>query len=105
MKQIIAIVKPFLAERVLKAINDLPIEEIVVREAKGFGRQKDYVDLYRNNEFSLVFVAKLEISIFAHDEHIEQIVQKISSVSRTGRLGDGKIMILPLLGQAIDFAD
>jgi nitrogen regulatory protein PII len=96
MRQIIAIVKPFLAEKVIKALADLPVGEIIVREAKGFGRQKDYVDLYRNNEFSLVFVAKVEISVFVEDPFVEKVIERIESASRTGRLGDGKIMVLPI---------
>ncbi|MEZ6096556.1 MAG: P-II family nitrogen regulator [Pirellulaceae bacterium] len=99
MKQIIAIVKPFLAERVLKAISKFDVEEIVVREAKGFGRQKDYVDLYRNNEFSLMFVAKVEVSVFADDSVAEKVIEAMTLASRTGRLGDGKILVLPILEQ------
>jgi len=97
MKQIVAIVKPFLAEKVIESVSDQPIEEISVREVKGFGRQKNYLDQYGENEYSLAFVPKVEISIWAKDEDIEPILDCIVSVSRTGRLGDGKIMVLPVL--------
>jgi len=97
MKQIVAIVKPFLAEKVIESISDQTVDEISIREVKGFGRQKNYLDQYGENEYSLAFVPKVEISIWAEDEHFESIIDQIISVSRTGRLGDGKIMVLPVL--------
>jgi len=100
MKQIVAIVKPFLAEQVINAISDQTVEEISVREVKGFGRQKNYLDQYGDNEYSLAFVPKVEISIWSEDENVESIVECIVAVSRTGRLGDGKIMVLPVLGSS-----
>lgn len=97
MKQIVAIVKPFLAEKVIDSITSQPVEELSVREVKGYGRQKNYLDQYGENEYSLAFVPKVEISIWAEDQHVEAIVDRIISISRTGRLGDGKIMILPVI--------
>ncbi|MBX3417827.1 MAG: P-II family nitrogen regulator [Pirellulaceae bacterium] len=98
MKQIIAIVKPFIAEQVIRAVAELPYVELTAHEAKGFGRQKNYLDLYRTNEFSLMFVAKVEISLIVEDELVEAAIEKITTAARTGRLGDGKIMVLPVLG-------
>jgi nitrogen regulatory protein PII len=95
MKQIVAIVKPFLAEKVIESIAGQNVEEISIREVKGYGRQKNYLDQYGENEYSLAFVPKVEISIWAHDADVESIIDHIVAVSRTGRLGDGKIMILP----------
>ena len=95
MKQIVAIVKPFLAEKVFESIADQNVEEISIREVKGYGRQKNYLDRYGENEYSLAFVPKVEISIWAEDDAVDSIVERIVAVSRTGRLGDGKIMILP----------
>lgn len=100
MKQIVAIVKPFLAENVIEAIGGLAFEELSVREVKGYGRQKNYLDQYGENEYSLAFVPKVEISIWVDDDHVEAIIEGIVSVSQTGRLGDGKIMVLPC-GQPI----
>lgn len=101
MKQVIAIVKPFLAERVLNAIAEFTIDDLTVREAKGFGRQKKYLELYRNNEFSLIFVAKVEISFIADETILNAVIDRITAVSRTGRLGDGKIMVVPIHGDPI----
>lgn len=97
MKQIVAIVKPYLVEQVIKSIAEQPIEEINIREVKGFGRQKNYLERYGENEYSLAFVPKVEISIWANDEHVNEIVNQITQVSRTGRLGDGKILVLPVI--------
>ena len=97
MKQIVAIVKPFLADKVIEAISDQTVDEISIREVKGFGRQKNYLDQYGENEYSLAFVPKVEISIWADEEHVDSIIDQIVAVSRTGRLGDGKIFVLPVL--------
>ena len=100
MKQIVAIVKPFLAEKVIESIADQKVEELSVREVKGYGRQKNYLDQYGENDYSLAFVPKVEISIWTDDAHVDFIIDRIVSVSRTGRLGDGKIMVLPVVGPA-----
>lgn len=95
MKQILAIVKPYLAEKVMEAISGEGVEQIIVREVKGYGRQKDYLESYSENEYSLAFVPKVEISVWVEAQHVDAIVETIVQVSRTGRLGDGKIMVLP----------
>ena len=95
MKQIVAIVKPYLAERVLEALNRAPVEALRVKEVKGFGRQKSYLDQYGDTEYSLSFLPKVEIALWVEDIRVEEIVQKIVSVARTGRIGDGKIFVLP----------
>jgi nitrogen regulatory protein PII len=97
MKQIVAIVKPFLAEKVIESIAGETFEELSVREVKGYGRQKNYLDQYGENEYSLAYVPKVEISIWAGDDHVDSIVERVVSVSRTGRLGDGKIMVIPVV--------
>jgi len=102
MKQIVAIVKPFLAEKVIQSIANQAFERVSVREVKGYGRQKNYLEQYGENEYSLAYVPKVEISIWAEDDQVDLIVEQIVSVSRTGRLGDGKIMIIPAF-EPIDF--
>ena len=101
MKQILAVIKPYLVEKVIAAMAELPIDEISVREVKGFGRQKNYLDRYRDNEYSGAFIPKVELSIWCNDEDAESVVETMMEVSRTGRMGDGKIMIMPVLGQRI----
>ena len=105
MKQVIAIVKPFLVEQILDSLRRAPLEACSVREVKGFGRQKSYLDQYTDSsEYSLAFLPKVEISLWVDDARVEEIIRKIVEVARTGRMGDGKIFVLPaqLCEQAID---
>jgi nitrogen regulatory protein PII len=95
MKLILAIIKPYLAEKVVQNLSSQGIEEIIIREVKGYGRQKNYLDSYGENEYSLAFVPKVEIAIWVSDEFVNTVFDQVVEVSRTGRLGDGKIMILP----------
>ena len=97
MKQVVAIVKPFLAEKVLESLKRAPLEALNVREVKGFGRQKSYLDEYgEDSEYSSAFLPKIEITLWVDDHRVDELVQKIVSVARTGRMGDGKIMVLPV---------
>ena len=94
MKQVLAIIKPYLAEKVIEAIAGQEVEQVIIREVKGYGRQKDYLDSYGENEYTLAFVPKVEISVWVQAEHVDSIVDIIVKVSRTGRMGDGKIMVV-----------
>lgn len=95
MKQVVAIVKPFLAEKVLEALKRAPVEAVSVREVKGYGRQKNYLDQYQGSEYSLAFLPKVEIMLWVDDSRVEEVIRKIVEVARTGRMGDGKIFVLP----------
>jgi nitrogen regulatory protein P-II 1 len=95
MKQIVAVVKPYLAEKVLEGLKRAPLEACHVREVKGYGRQKSYLDQYAGSEYSLAFLPKVEITLWVDDARVEEIVRKIVEVARTGRMGDGKIFVLP----------
>lgn len=96
MKQIVAIIRPHLAERVLEGLKLAPIEALNIQEVRGYGRQKSYLDQYGDSEYSLAFLPKVEISLWVDDDRVEEITRKIIEVARSGRMGDGKIMILPL---------
>ena len=95
MKQVVAIVKPFLVEQILEGLRLAPIEACSIREVKGYGRQKSYLDRYTDSEYSLAFLPKVEITLWVDDARAEQVVRKIIKVARTGRMGDGKIFVLP----------
>jgi len=95
MKQIIAIVKPFLVERILDALRRAPLEALSVAEVKGMGKQKSYLERYADTEYSLAFLPKVEITVWVDDMRAEDVARKIVEVARTGRMGDGKILILP----------
>ncbi len=97
MKQIVAVVKPYLAEKVLESLKRAPLEALSVREVKGFGRQKSYLDQYGESEYSLAFLPKVEITLWVDDARSEEILKKIVQVARTGRMGDGKIFVLPVV--------
>ncbi len=96
MKQIIAIVRPHLAEQVLASLRRAPIEAMSVVEAKGFGRQKSYLDEYQPTDFDQTFVPKVEITLWVDDTRCEEVLEKVVSVARCGRIGDGKIFMMPV---------
>jgi len=96
LKQIIAIVKPYLAERVVEALRRAPLEALTVREAKGYGRQKDHLAEYGQSEYALAFLPKVEIEAWVDDTRVAEVVERIEAVARTGRMGDGKVFVLPL---------
>lgn len=104
MKQIVAIVKPIVAEKVVEALRRAPVEALVVREVKGYGRQKDYLDQYRETEFALAFLPKVEVSLWVDDSRVEEVLRKVEEAARTGRMGDGKIFVLPV-AKHIDVID
>ena len=95
MKQIIAIVKPFLAEKVLDALKHAPVEACGVCEVKGYGRQKSYLDEYHGSEYSMAFLPKVEITLWVDDPRVDEVLRTVVEAARTGRMGDGKIFVLP----------
>ncbi|MDX1927190.1 MAG: P-II family nitrogen regulator [Pirellulaceae bacterium] len=98
MKQVIAIVRPYLAERVLENLRLAPLEALSVREVQGFGRQKHYLADYSDSEYGLAFLPKVEITMWVEDLRVEEVIKRVVEVSRSGRMGDGKIMVLPIAG-------
>ncbi len=95
MKQIIAIVKPFLTEAVLEGLKRAPLEACLVRDVKGYGRQKNYLDQYGETEYGQAFLPKVEIMLWVDDARVDEVVARIVEIARTGRMGDGKIFVLP----------
>jgi nitrogen regulatory protein P-II 1 len=96
VKQIVAIVKPLVAEKVVEALRRSPVEALTVREVKGYGRQKDYLDQYGQSEFALAFLPKVEITAWVDDLRVEEVAARIAQIARTGRMGDGKVFVLPV---------
>jgi nitrogen regulatory protein PII len=96
MKQLTIVVKPFRAEAVLQAVADLGVSACVVREAKGYSRQKGYLNRYVGSEYSMAFLPKVEISVCVSDERVRDVAERIARVARTGRIGDGKIFVLDM---------
>ena len=96
MKLVEAIIKPFKLDEVKEALNAIGIEGITVCEVKGFGRQKGHTELYRGAEYVVDFIPKVKLEIAIPDELVAKVVETIELTARTGRIGDGKIFILPL---------
>ena len=102
MRQLTIVVKPFRAEAVLAAIAEAGAT-CYVREAKGYGRQKGYLDRYRGSEYSMAFLPKVEITAWVAAEQYEELVERIAQVARTGRIGDGKVFVIPAAMDTIEF--
>lgn len=94
MKQVIAIIRPYLAERLLENLKLAPLEALLVTEVKGFGRQKSYLDQYLATEYSLAFLPKVEITLYVDDLRVEEVLKTIIDTTRSGRMGDGKILVM-----------
>ena len=93
MKQLTIIVKPFRVEAVLKAAVDQGVSTYVVREAKGYSRQKGYLNKYVGSEYSMAFLPKVEVSLWVADNQVEKVADRMIRAARTGRMGDGKVFI------------
>ena len=96
MKKIEAIVKPFKLEEVKEALAEIGIEGMTVTEVKGFGRQKGQTEIYRGSEYAVDFLPKIKIEIVLGDEKLDNAVEAITKTARTGKIGDGKIFVLPV---------
>lgn len=95
MKKIVAVVKPFLVERVLEGLRRAPLEAVWVSEVKGVGKQKSYLDQYTDTEYSHGFLPKVEITLVVDDLRLDEVLGRLIEISRTGRMGDGKIFVMP----------
>ncbi len=96
MKLIKAVIKPFKLEEVKEALSDIGIEGMTVIEVKGFGRQKGHTEIYRGSEYTVDFLPKVMIEIGVADEAVEKTVSTITTAAKTGKIGDGKVFVLPL---------
>lgn len=96
MKLIEAIIKPFKLDEVKDALNEIGIDGITVSEVKGFGRQKGHTELYRGAEYVVDFIPKIKLEIAVSDDQVNKVIETIQNTAKTGRIGDGKIFIIPL---------
>lgn len=96
MKLIIAIIKPFKLDEVKEALSQVGIEGMTVTEVKGFGRQKGHTEIYRGSEYTVDFLPKVKIEVAVASEQVGKVVEAISKGAKTGKIGDGKIFVLPL---------
>ena len=96
MKKIEAIIKPFKLDEVKEALHDVGVSGITVTEAKGFGRQKGHTELYRGAEYVVDFLPKVKLEVVVDDAQVSRVVEAIAAAAQTGRIGDGKIFVLPV---------
>ncbi|MDO6564802.1 P-II family nitrogen regulator [Amphritea sp. 1_MG-2023] len=96
MKLISAIIKPFKLDDVREALSEIGVQGITVTEVKGFGRQKGHTELYRGAEYVVDFLPKVKVDAAVEDSIVDQVVEAISKTAQTGKIGDGKIFVMPV---------
>ncbi|MDD2706436.1 MAG: P-II family nitrogen regulator [Verrucomicrobiae bacterium] len=96
MKKIEAIIKPFKLDEVKNALNEIGIDGMTVSEVKGFGRQKGHTEIYRGSEYTVDFLPKVKLEVVLPGSLAESAVDAIVKAARTGKIGDGKVFILPV---------
>ncbi len=96
MKLVSAIIKPFKLDDVREALSDINIQGITVTEVKGFGRQKGHTELYRGAEYVVDFLPKVKIDVAVDDEMVDSVIDAITKAAQTGKIGDGKLFVVPL---------
>ena len=96
MKLVMAVIKPFKLENVREALTPLGVEGMTISEVKGFGRQKGHTEIYRGSEYTVDFLPKTQLEIVVDDGIVEQAVEVIIKTANTGKIGDGKVFVLPV---------
>ena len=96
MKKIEAVIKPFKLDDVKEALNEIGIQGMTITEVKGYGRQKGHKEIYRGAEYVVDFIPKVKIEIVVDAERADQVVEAIRESANTGKIGDGKIFVLPV---------
>jgi nitrogen regulatory protein P-II 1 len=96
MKKIEAIIKPFKLNEVKLALNEIGIQGMTVMEVKGYGRQKGHTEIYRGSEYTVDFLPKIKIEIILPDNLVDAVLTAIRQSARTGKIGDGKIFVVPV---------
>ena len=96
MKKVEAIIKPFKLDEVKEALNEIGVQGITVSEVKGFGRQKGHTELYRGAEYVVDFLPKIKVEVVVTDSIVDQTIEAIVKSAHTGKIGDGKIFVVPV---------
>ncbi|MBW2369207.1 MAG: P-II family nitrogen regulator [Deltaproteobacteria bacterium] len=96
MKKIEAVIKPFKLDDVKEALNEIGIQGMTISEVKGYGRQKGHKEIYRGAEYVVDFIPKLKIELVVTSDRIDEITETIRNAANTGKIGDGKIFVLPV---------
>jgi len=101
--KIIALVKPFRAQAVLSALDSIEILGGTIREAMGYGRQKNRLGQYLGSEYNTSFLPKVQLTVFVAEENAPAVIKAIVGQARTGRIGDGKVLVLPCLEDSLSW--
>ncbi|KAA0017205.1 MULTISPECIES: P-II family nitrogen regulator [Salinicola] len=96
MKLVTAIIKPFKLDDVRESLSEIGVQGVTVTEVKGFGRQKGHTELYRGAEYVVDFLPKIKLEVAVDDGMSDQVIDAITKVANTGKIGDGKIFVSPL---------
>jgi len=96
MKKIEAIIKPFKLDDVKEALNELGIKGMTLSEVKGYGRQRGHKEIYRGAEYVVDFIPKVKLEIIVDSDQVDAVVERIRTAAHTGKIGDGKIFVLPV---------
>src|SRR5207253_8831102 len=96
VKKVEAIIKPFKLDEVKEALHEVGVSGITVTEARGFGRQKGHTELYRGAEYVVDFLPKVKLEVVVDDALVDRVVEAIQGAAQTGRIGDGKLFVLPI---------
>ena len=96
MKQVTAIIKPFQRDEVREALAEVGVNGLTVTEVKGFGRQKGHTELYRGAEYVVDFLPKIRVEMVIPDSMVDDVIEAIVKAARTGKIGDGKIFVMPV---------
>jgi nitrogen regulatory protein P-II 1 len=96
VKKVEAIIKPFKLDEVKEALHEIGVSGITVTEAKGFGRQKGHTELYRGAEYVVDFLPKVKLEVVVDDALADRVMEAIANAAQTGRIGDGKIFVIPV---------
>ena len=96
MKLITAIIKPFKVDDVKEALQTLGVKGLTVSDVRGFGRQRGHTEVYRGAEYRIDFVPKVQIELVVDDEDVARLVDAIIEAARTGKIGDGKVWVVPV---------
>lgn len=96
MKQVTAIIKPFKLDEVREALAEVGVNGLTVTEVKGFGRQKGHTELYRGAEYVVDFLPKIRVEMVIPDSMVDDVIESIVKAARTGKIGDGKIFVMPV---------
>src|SRR5262245_39679523 len=96
MKLVIAVIKPFKLEEVREALTTVGVQGLMVSEVKGYGRQSGHTEIYRGAEYVVNFVPKVKLELVVPDGAVAQVIDTLAATAKTGKIGDGKIFVLPV---------